>query len=132
MHPVPFQILGGFTPARFSSCSRRRVLAVAVAAGVAALSPLSTHAQQDWPQKPIRLVVPFPPGGSADTLGRLIAKHLGEAFRQTIVVENKAGAGGIIGSQLVTKAAPDGYTMVISGIASHVIARSRPRIATIP
>ena len=88
----------------------------------AALSPLAATAQADWPSKPIRLVVPYAPGGSSDTLGRAIGRHLSEAFKQTVVIENKAGAGGTIGSQLVAKAAPDGYTLVISGIGSHVIA----------
>ncbi|MEO5845680.1 MAG: tripartite tricarboxylate transporter substrate binding protein [Caldimonas sp.] len=68
------------------------------------------------------MIVPYAPGGSADTLGRLIAKHLGEAFKQTVYVENKAGAGGMIGSQMAAKSAPDGYTILISGIGSHVIA----------
>lgn len=107
------------------TASRRHALAALIHGALAlwAVHPKLAQAQvADWPQKPIRLVVPFAPGGSADTLGRLIAKHLGEAFRQTIVVENKAGAGGLIGAQTVAKAAPDGYTMVISGIASHVIA----------
>ena len=78
----------------------------------------------DWPQKPIKLVVPYSPGGSADTLGRLIGDHLGKAFGQTVVIENRSGAGGIIGSQMVAKSAADGYTLVISGIGSHVIAPS--------
>jgi tripartite-type tricarboxylate transporter receptor subunit TctC len=101
--------------------SRRQTLALALTT-VCALA-LPAHAQDgDWPQRPIRIIVPYAPGGSADTLGRLIAKHLAEAFKQTVVVENKAGAGGLIGSQLVAKAAPDGYTLVVSGIGSHVIA----------
>jgi tripartite-type tricarboxylate transporter receptor subunit TctC len=66
--------------------------------------------------------VPYSPGGSADTLGRLIAKHLGDTYKQTVVVDNKPGAGGLIGSQMAAKAPPDGYTLVISGIGSHVIA----------
>ena len=92
------------------------------AAAFILLSPVPVQAQSEWPQKPIRLVVPYAPGGSADTLGRLIAKHLGEAFKQSVVVENRGGAGGLIGSQMVAKAPPDGYTLVISGIGSHVIA----------
>lgn len=79
-------------------------------------------AQQEWPDRPVRMVVPFSPGGSTDTLGRLVGKHLSEAFRQPFVIENKSGAGGMIGSQMVAKAAPDGYHLVVSGIASHVIA----------
>jgi tripartite-type tricarboxylate transporter receptor subunit TctC len=93
-----------------------------LAAGGALSFQQPAHAQSDWPQKPIKIVVPYAPGGSADTLGRLIAKHLGEAFKQSVVVENKAGAGGLIGSQQVAKAPPDGYTLVVSGIGSHVIA----------
>jgi tripartite-type tricarboxylate transporter receptor subunit TctC len=89
---------------------------------MAMLFPLAASAQADWPQKPVKVVVPYAPGGSADTLGRLIARHLSEAFKQPFIIENRAGAGGIIGSQLVSKAPPDGYTLVVSGIGSHVIA----------
>ncbi|MEO7152775.1 MAG: tripartite tricarboxylate transporter substrate binding protein [Burkholderiaceae bacterium] len=102
----------------------RRLALLATLTGLAlsAAAPLRAQPVSDWPSKPIRLIVPYAPGGSADTLGRLIAKHLGEAFKQTVVIENKGGAGGLIGSQLVAKAAPDGYTLVVSGIGSHVIA----------
>jgi tripartite-type tricarboxylate transporter receptor subunit TctC len=93
-----------------------------IAAGGVLSFQQSAYAQADWPSRPIRLVVPYAPGGSADTLGRLVGKHVGEALKQPIVVENKAGAGGMIGSELVARAAPDGYTLVVSGIGSHVIA----------
>jgi tripartite-type tricarboxylate transporter receptor subunit TctC len=83
--------------------------------------PLSALAQE-WPSKPVRIVVPFAPGGTADTLGRLVAAKLGDAFKETFVVENRGGAGGVVGSELVAKAAPDGYTFVVSGVASHCIA----------
>ena len=77
---------------------------------------------QSWPSKPVRVVVPFAPGGTADTLGRLVAHKLGETFKETFVIENRGGAGGVVGSELVAKAAPDGYTLVVSGVASHCIA----------
>ena len=77
---------------------------------------------QEWPAKPVRVIVPFPPGGTADTLGRLVSQKLSETFKENFVIENRAGAGGMIGSEIVAKAAPDGYTLVVSGIASHVIA----------
>src|SRR3989442_8430693 len=77
---------------------------------------------QAWPARPVRIIVPFAPGGTADTLGRLVAQRLSESFKENFVVENRAGAGGVIGSELVAKAAPDGYTLVVSGVATHCIA----------
>ncbi len=82
---------------------------------------------QSWPAKPVKIIVPFAPGGSADTLGRLVAQKLSEQMKASFVVENRAGAGGSIGSELVSHAAPDGYTLAVSGIASHVIAPLLPQ-----
>jgi len=92
------------------------------AAMVWGLTAPMAMAQPAWPDRPVKLMVPFSPGGSTDTLGRLLSRQMSEALGQPFVIENRAGAGGMIGSQLVAKAAPDGYTLVISGIASHVIA----------
>ena len=102
--------------------NRRHTLLLALAGIAPGVAPTLARAQTDYPNKPIRIVVPYAPGGSSDTLGRLIARHLQEALKQTVVVENKGGAGGAIGSREVAKAAPDGYTLVVSGIGSHVIA----------
>ena len=77
---------------------------------------------QSWPAKPVRIIAPFAPGGSADTLGRIVAQKLTESLKENFIVENRPGAGGALGSDLVAKAAPDGYTLVVSGIASHVLA----------
>ena len=77
---------------------------------------------QSWPAKTVRIVVPFAPGGTADTLGRLVSQRLSETTKENFIVENRAGAGGVIGSDLVAKAAPDGYTLVVSGVATHCIA----------
>jgi tripartite-type tricarboxylate transporter receptor subunit TctC len=99
----------------------RRVVFRAVLAAALVLAPLVSNAQ-DWPDRPVKIVAPFAPGGTADTLGRLIATKLSEVFGESFVVENRPGAGGVIGSELVAKASPDGYTLVVSGIASHVIA----------
>jgi tripartite-type tricarboxylate transporter receptor subunit TctC len=89
---------------------------------IAAAFPWSAALAQAWPAKPVRVVVPFAPGGTADTLGRLVAAKLGDTFKETFVVENRGGAGGVVGSELVAKSAPDGYTLVVSGVASHCIA----------
>jgi tripartite-type tricarboxylate transporter receptor subunit TctC len=77
-----------------------------------------------WPQRAVKIVVPYAAGGSSDTLGRLISVGLTETLKQPFVIENKGGAGGMIGSQQVAKSAPDGYNLVISGVASHVIGPS--------
>jgi tripartite-type tricarboxylate transporter receptor subunit TctC len=101
----------------------RGPLARWAAAGLLAAAVVAPGAlAQDWPARPVRIVAPFAPGGSADTLGRLVAEKLTVRLGQNFVVENRPGAGGVIGSEAVAKAAPDGYTLVVSGIASHVIA----------
>jgi tripartite-type tricarboxylate transporter receptor subunit TctC len=96
-----------------------RVLATALLA-LAAAAPLVSQAQA-WPARPVKLIVPFPPGGTADLLGRLAAKEMEASLGQPVVVENRAGAGGAIGSDAAAKAAPDGYTLVLSNVASHGI-----------
>jgi tripartite-type tricarboxylate transporter receptor subunit TctC len=91
---------------------------------VAALALLAglPHAQgQAWPAKPLRIVVPFPPGGPNDIIGRLVAQKLGDAFGQPVVTDNRAGAGGTIGSLAVAKAAPDGYTLLSGGMGNLVM-----------
>jgi len=102
---------------------------LAAATAVTALCAQAQTSPSSWPAKPIRLVVPFGTGGTADTLGRLVAARLPEALGQTVVADNRAGAGGLIGSDLVAKSPPDGYTLVVSGVASHVLA---PTLAAKP
>lgn len=79
------------------------------------------HAQT-WPARTVRVVAPFAPGGTADLLGRITAGKLTESMGQSFIVENRAGAGGVLGSDLVKNSAPDGYTLLVSGVASHAIA----------
>ena len=76
----------------------------------------------NWPSKPVKIIVPYGAAGSSDTLGRILADQLSKQFKQAFIVENKPGAGGTIGSEFVAKASPDAYTLVISGVGSHVIA----------
>jgi tripartite-type tricarboxylate transporter receptor subunit TctC len=82
---------------------------------------------QEWPARPVKIIVPFAPGGSADTLGRLVAQKLSDQLKESFIIENRGGAGGAVGSEIAAKAAPDGYTLVVSGIASHVIAPLLPQ-----
>jgi tripartite-type tricarboxylate transporter receptor subunit TctC len=77
-------------------------------------------AADDYPSRPIRLIIPFPPGGSNDVVGRIIAQQLGQKLGQTIFVDNRAGAGGVVGTDLAAKSAPDGYTLLVISIAHAV------------
>ncbi len=76
---------------------------------------------QAWPAKPVRLIVPFPPGGSADILARAIGQKLGEGMGQQVVIDNRPGAGTAIGAEATAKAAPDGYTIMLGTVSSHAI-----------
>ncbi|HVL55299.1 MAG TPA: tripartite tricarboxylate transporter substrate binding protein, partial [Burkholderiaceae bacterium] len=95
--------------------------AAATLAAAASLAP-SVAAAQAWPSKPLRMVVPFTAGGSTDTVARIIAERLGPRLGQPVIVENKAGAGGAVGSDHVAKSAPDGYTMLVGTSSTMAIA----------
>ena len=102
---------------------RRYLLAVTCTTLVSAFTAFTASTAQaaDYPDKPIRMIVPYPPGGTSDLLARAIAPRLGERLQQTVIIENRAGAGGVIGAQAVARSAPDGYTLVFASIASHGI-----------
>jgi tripartite-type tricarboxylate transporter receptor subunit TctC len=94
-------------------------LATASVVAAFAYSAPQSAAADDYPGRPITLIVPYPPGGGVDFMGRLVAQHLSTSFGQQVVVENRAGAGGMIGTRDLAKAAPDGYTlgMMLTGIS---------------
>jgi tripartite-type tricarboxylate transporter receptor subunit TctC len=96
---------------------KKKTVAAAVVSllvGIVAVLPMASHAQDAWPGKPITMVVPFPPGGVADTVARPVAIALGRELKQSVIVENKGGAGGAIGMAQVAKAPPDGYTLLMA------------------
>ena len=99
---------------------RRQILAGFVG-GFAALACLTAAAQTAWPSKPVKIIVPFAPGGTTDILARAMAPELSNAFGQPFVVENRAGAGGNIGADAVAKAPADGYTLLMGTVGTHSI-----------
>ena len=100
-----------------------RVLALVLAAATATADVLSCAGALagEWPSKPVRLVVPFAAGGAADTMGRLHAEALTAAFGKQFYVENRVGGGGLVGTEAVARAEPDGLTLMVSGIPTHVL-----------
>ncbi len=104
----------------FTKMNVRTFLTTAICAIALLNSPGA--AAQAWPAKPIRLMVPFPPGGSTDIVARIVAQKLAERLGQPFVIENRGGAGGTLGTAMVAKAAPDGYTLGVASTSTHVVA----------
>lgn len=102
------------------SLNRRDLIGASLALGMGAAGAQP----QNWPSKPIRLVVPYPPGGSSDIIARSIAQSLSEALKQSVIVENKAGANGNLGADYVAKSAPDGYTLLLCDTGALAISPS--------
>ena len=104
-----------FRRSHYASLIGAVVITAAFLAGVPAV------AQESYPVKPVRLVIPFGAGGITDVVGRLVGQRLGEELKQTVVVENKPGAGGSIAAQFVAQAAPDGYTLLLGTVGTQVV-----------
>lgn len=100
--------------------NRRKAVALAALALTAIASPFAVQAQPSYPEKPIRLVVPYPPGGGTDVVARIVQARLQAVLGQPLIIENRAGAGGSVGTDVVAKAAPDGYTVLFT-LSSHTI-----------
>jgi tripartite-type tricarboxylate transporter receptor subunit TctC len=111
---------------------KTKAFAAGAGLALAVLAPSAALAQV-YPGKPVRLVVPFPPGGSTDIVARIVAQKLGDRLGQQVVVENRGGAGGTIGTEAVAKAAPDGYTLGVASTSTHAVAPSvYPRLGYDP
>jgi len=101
---------------------KRQLLLAIGLAGLGLLSQGQALAQADYPNKPIKLIVAFPPGGTSDVMGRLMAEEVGKVLKQAIVVENIAGAGGIVGMERALKLPADGYTLIQTGVGQSAVA----------
>jgi tripartite-type tricarboxylate transporter receptor subunit TctC len=97
------------------------VFSVAVGMGMLGLAGL-LHAQSDYPSKPVRVIVPFPAGGTSDVMGRMLADELTRILKQPVIVENIGGAGGVIGIERALKLPPDGYTLIQTGVGQNAVA----------
>ena len=101
-----------------------RLLSILLASAVAVAAAMAETGEDGWPERPLRLVVPFPAGSSTDIIARIVAQKLSHRLGQQIVIENRAGASGNIGADAVAKATPDGYTIGIATASTHAVAGS--------
>src|SRR5258708_36687149 len=113
LHRANFSHSLGHSVARFFSVFSVTMALIASSVGLAQAQP--------YPSKPIRFVVPYPAGGPLDTVARLLAQKVSESTKQPVIVDNKPGAGGNIGTDTVAKAPPDGYTILMGAVATHAI-----------
>jgi tripartite-type tricarboxylate transporter receptor subunit TctC len=106
-----------------SSMTRTRFLVALAGAALALVLAFPAHSQAPaaYPNRPVKLVIPFPPGGPLDIVGRAIAQKLTDAWGQSVVVDNRPGAGGNIGADIVAKSAPDGYTILMGALSTHAV-----------
>src|SRR5258708_30993499 len=102
---------------RFAAC----IAGMSCALGLQAQAP-SAGSDRVYPGRPIRLVVPFPPGGSSDSVARVVVQKFSEGLGQPVVIENRPGVAGLLGSEAVAKAAPDGYTLLLGSVSSLAVA----------
>jgi tripartite-type tricarboxylate transporter receptor subunit TctC len=100
---------------------KRIVLALLALCAFGSTAPVQSFAQSSWPTQPLHFIVPFPPGGVTDVMARVVAQRLAEELGQSVVVENRAGASGIVGAEAGAKAAPDGYTITMGNISTLAI-----------
>jgi tripartite-type tricarboxylate transporter receptor subunit TctC len=98
----------------------RRWKFIILLAGAAMMLPAAARAAETFPTRPLRLIVPYPPGGGTDIVGRILGQKLHETLGQPVVIDNRSGAGGTLGTALAAKSAPDGYTLLLVP-TSHVI-----------
>jgi tripartite-type tricarboxylate transporter receptor subunit TctC len=108
--------------------TKRTLLGAAGAATLASLLPRGALAQSDYPSKPIKLIVPFPAGGTSDVMGRMLSDELGKALKQPVIVENIGGAGGVIGTDRALKQPADGYTLIQTGVGQNAVAHGITKV----
>jgi tripartite-type tricarboxylate transporter receptor subunit TctC len=101
---------------------KRNLIRLAAVAAMGAVLPLAVLAQADFPSKPLKLVSPFPPGGTSDVMARMLAEELGKQLKQPVLVENVGGAGGVVGTDRAVKAPADGYTLIQTGVGQSAVA----------
>jgi len=106
-----------------SAPKRLHAMVAAIMAATTFVIPFSAQAQSadGYPEKPIRLIIPYPPGGATDVIGRIVGQQLSEKIGGQVVIENRGGAGGNIGAAEVARAQPDGYTLLMGALTSHSV-----------